>query len=290
VSSKIWRRAGLIVLAMVAVLVVRNQVKVYLKREASRREAEARQAVEDRRHEAYEALRPVALKNCQLERFGEVHDGGYLVCANLLGDVKAGYSYGISGYDKWGCDVATRLNVVTHQYDCFNTTVPTCERGRTMFHPECVAGAARTEGGRPFDSIASQLEKNGDAGRRITLKIDVEGAEWESFEALPDDVLQRIDQLVVEFHIAEHEPSVAVLRRLRKFFHVAHYHANTASCVSHLPPFTSWAFEVLFVNRRLDQEDATRTPQIPHPLDATNGPKDKPCRVPTWGPVARSPR
>ena len=36
-------------------------------------------------------LQPVELANCQLQRFGEPHDGGYLMCGNLLGFVKAGY-------------------------------------------------------------------------------------------------------------------------------------------------------------------------------------------------------
>ena len=37
-------------------------------------------------------MQPVPLANCTLERFGEKHDGGYLLCSNLLKDVSAGYS------------------------------------------------------------------------------------------------------------------------------------------------------------------------------------------------------
>ena len=59
-------------------------------------------------------LRPVALSNCRLERFGEAHDGGYLMCGNLLENVQAGYSYGIDGYDQWGCDISTKRNVTVH--------------------------------------------------------------------------------------------------------------------------------------------------------------------------------
>jgi len=280
--SKVWWRVGVALLVVVVALVIHNQINVQLNRAASRREAVARTAGDDRRREVFEALRPVALKTCQLERFGEAHDGGYLVCANLLGDVKVAYSYGISGYDKWGCDISTRLNVTTHQYDCFNTTVPACSSGRTVFHAECVAGAARIEDGRPFDSIVGQLTTNRDHGRSVVVKMDVEGAEWESLAALTDDVLQTIDQLVVEFHIAEHEPSLALLRRLTRLFHVAHVHTNNAACVNHLPPFASWAFEVLLVNKRLDEIDPNRAPQLPHPLDALNDPNQPVCAAPVW--------
>ena len=86
---------------------------------------------EQARQVLFEEIQPVKLSNCQLERFGEPNDGGYLLCANLLGDVKSAYSYGISGYDQWGCDVSTRLRVRVHQYDCFNLTRPSMLEGET---------------------------------------------------------------------------------------------------------------------------------------------------------------
>ena len=61
-------------------------------------------------------LQPSWLANCTLKRYGEARDGGYLLCANLLGSARAGYSYGINGYDGWGCDVSRELGVVVHQY------------------------------------------------------------------------------------------------------------------------------------------------------------------------------
>ena len=59
---------------------------------------------------------------------------------------------------------------------------------------------APADSGRSFDTIPNQIARNGDGTKRIVLKIDVEGAERDSFARTPDDVLQRIDQLVVEFH------------------------------------------------------------------------------------------
>ena len=270
--STLWWRVGIVLVAVIAVLIVRNQVKVYLKRQASARQTALPGLT-------LAELRPVALVNCRMERLGEINDGGYLVCGNLLGSVKAGYSYGISGYDGWGCEVSTRLSVPTHQYDCFNTEVPQCPRGRTIFHAECVAGTTRIEDGRSFDTIASQVSKNGDGANHVVLKIDVEGAEWESFAALPDEVLQRIDQLVVEFHGFEGESSLAVVQRLKRFFHVAHFHENNFSCREAIAPFPSWAYEVLFVNKSLDQVDPARTAPMPHPLDAPNDPTAPDCRT-----------
>ena len=266
---RIWIIAAALLMVVLG-LVVRNQVKVYLKREASRRETEVRRLV-------FDELRPVGLAACKLERLGETNDGGYLVCGNLLGDVRAAYSYGISGYDQWGCDVSTRLSVATHQYDCFNTDVPQCPTGRTRFHAECVGDDARTEEGRTFDTIENQLRKNGDAANHVVVKIDVEGAEWESFAAVPDDVFERIDQLVVEFHGSEGERSLPVVQRLKKFFPVAHFPKNNFSCEPGMAPIPSWAYEVLLVNKRLDRVDPARVAPVPHPLDAPNNPNLGSC-------------
>jgi hypothetical protein len=230
------------------------------------------------RQALFDLLRPVALSNCELERFGETNDGGYLMCANLLSGVQSGYSYGISGYDKWGCDISTRLDVPVHQYDCFNTTQPSCIFGDTVFHAECVGDTAETIDGRVFDTVERQFAKNGDSAKRIVLKIDVEGAEWDSFLSASDEVLSQIDQVAVEFHWLEDEQfrwiqdekHLRVVERLKQFFEIAHLHFNNASCIGDLAPFPSWAYEVLFVSKRLAVVDASRRAVVPHPSDARN--------------------
>ena len=286
---RIWLvAAGATAFLVVAGAVIQNQVKVYRARQARAAEERQRIAVAQQRRELFAMLQPVALSNCQLERFGERNDGGYLMCGNLLGAIESGYSYGISGYDKWGCDVSTRFKVPVHQYDCFNTTEPVCSAGKTLFHAECVGDGTRTVEGRLFDSIANQLAKNGDRTRRIVLKIDVEGAEWDSLLATPDETLQRIDQMAVEFHWLQDDKLQwrqddryrRLIERLKKFFEIGHVHFNNASCTSGLEPFPTWAYEVLFVNKRLAVVDPWGRAGGTHPLDARNNPTLADCQPP----------
>jgi hypothetical protein len=231
------------------------------------------------RQTLFAEVQPVKLANCTLERFGEANDGGYLLCGNLLDAVRAGYSYGISGYDGWGCEVSTRMHVKVHQYDCFDVRPPSCPTGDTLFHAECIGDGSRVEDGRRFDTLAAQMAGNGDATRRVVVKMDVEGAEWDSLLTAPDDVLNRIDQLAVEFHQVDSEESIAVVQRLKQFFHVVHLHFNNNSCAAGLKPFPAWAFEVLFVSKRLGVLDPGAPARSLEPIDAPNNPALPDCQV-----------
>lgn len=274
-STLIGRRrlitAGILVLVVVAGLVARNQLKVQNNRPIRTNEGRVRQSL-------FNMLQPVALKNCELERFGEANDGGYLMCGNLLGDARVGYSYGIAGFDGWGCDISKQLNVPVHEYDCFDRRAPSCQTGTLVFHPECVDGITRTDNGRHFDTMLNQFARNGDSDKHVVLKVDVEGAEWDSFLLAPDKVLNQIDQMAVEFHGTDKDQYEAVVQRLTQFFYVAHIHFNNAACVEGRDPFPTWAYEVLFVSRRIGVVDESRRAGGLHPLDAPNLPALADCQ------------
>jgi hypothetical protein len=231
------------------------------------------------RETLFELLQPVVLSNCELQRFGEPNDGGYLMCGNLLGHVEAGYSYGIANYDQWGCDIATRLRVPLHQYDCFDTRQPACRGGKTVFHAECVAETRKTEAGRLFDTMQNQFARNGDAAKRLVVKMDVEAAEWDSLLHASDDTLQRIDQLAIELHGMHEARHIEVVKRLTQFFHIVHIHFNNNTCVTGIEPFPAWAYEVLFVSKRIGTVDtAKRWPGV-HKLATPADPKRPDCQT-----------
>lgn len=231
------------------------------------------------RQALYNAIEPVAVTNCDLTRFGDPHDGGYLLCGNLLSEAQVGYSYGINGTDNWGCQVSRTLNIGVHQYDCFNTIAPFCPGGDTRFHAECVGPSRSTFEDRLFDSVADQVSKNGDAGKRLVMKMDVEGSEWESLVTSPDSVLSAIDQLAIEFHEIEQPAFLATIERLKQFFYVAHVHMNNFKCGPGFEPFPGQVFEALLVSKRLAQIDPAKNARGPSPLDAPNLPSVPDCQV-----------
>ena len=224
----------------------------------------------------------VPCTNCSLARFGSAGDGGYLMCGNLLDGVLSAYSYGIEGRDEWGCAVASAFGVPVHQYDCFVTTRPSCEGASFVFHEECVGDSLTDPGGRVFDTLTSQIARNGDVERRLVVKMDIEGAEWHVIGTVSDTVLARIDQLVVEFHETDQRHFVEVMKKLKRTFVVVHVHFNNAACNEGVRPFPSRAYEVLFVNKRIAQVNASgATPGLPTPLDSPNYPSVRDCQA-TW--------
>lgn len=222
------------------------------------------------RQALYDAFTPVHIRNCMLQRFGSDHDGGYLMCGNMIAAGESGYSYGIDGQDDWGCAVTAAAEIPIHQYDCYNTTVPQCARGPTRFHDECVGPERDVLNGRPFDTMANQIHKNGDTGKRLIVKMDVEGSEWRSLAAAPDHVLEAIDQMAVEFHGVEEKHFLETAARLNQFFYVAHVHQNNFQCQQGYDPFPGPIFEVLFVSKRLAVADPWVNARGPSPLDAPN--------------------
>ena len=112
----------------------------------------------------------------------------------------------------------------------------------------------------------------------IVMKMDVEGAEWESVPALPDEALQRIDQIVFELHGVKEQQYLDTVRRLKQFFYVAHLHINNFSCEPGHEPFGGWAYEVPFVNKKLTGIDPSRKEVGEVPAITKNHPTAPDCQ------------
>jgi hypothetical protein len=220
-------------------------------------------------------LQPVVLKNCTLKRFGSANDGGYLMCENLIQPLDAAYSYGVGPNDDWACEVSRRYHVPVHQYDCFDPARPTCDGGNFVFHDECVGSRNDHRGSKLFDTLENQISKNGDTGRRLIIKMDIEGAEWNSLLAAPEELLASIPQITMEMHGFDDPKIVEVLRKLKRNFYLVNLHFNNWSCTPKAAPLPAWAYQTHWVNKRIGVLDPAA--RVPAPMSKLNAPDS-----PTW--------
>jgi len=229
-------------------------------------------------------LQPVSLKNCTLKRFGSANDGGYLMCENLIAPVDGAYSYGVGKNDDWACDVSRQYHVPVHEYDCFDPARPTCSGGTFIFHNECVSDRPGERDSRFFDTLDSQVNKNGDIGQHLVMKMDIEGAEWDSLLATPDELLSSFSQIAMEMHGFDDPKIVEVLRKLKRNFYCVNLHFNNWSCTAKAAPLAAWAYQTLWVNKRVGVLDPDAP--VPAPMSSLNAPDS-----PTWPDCQlRSPR
>jgi hypothetical protein len=227
-----------------------------------------------------EELRPVTLKNCSFKRFGSPNDGGYVMCENLNADAESAYSYGIGGNDDWGCEISSTYRVAVHQYDCFNPPELSCKGGRFVPHTQCVGPKTELIDSRPFDTLSNQISKNGDFGKRLIVKMDVEGAEWASLLATPDEVLERIDQLPIELHGVSEPRFLELVQKLKRGFYLVHLHFNNWACAADQPPFPASVYQVLFVNKRIGVVGTPKTGSLPaQAFDAPDNPNGPDCQL-----------
>ena len=220
-------------------------------------------------------LQPVALKNCTFKRFGSANDGGYLMCENLIEPLDAAYSYGVGTNDDWGCEVSRRYHVPVHQYDCFDPARPICNGGTFVFHDECVGDRTGHGNSRFFDTLENQIRKNGDTGRHVIIKMDIEGAEWDTLLAAPEELLASIPQITMEMHGYNDPKILEVIRKLKRHFYLVNLHFNNWSCTSKAAPLPAWAYQTHWVNKRIGLPDPAAP--VPAPMSPLNAPDS-----PTW--------
>jgi hypothetical protein len=227
-------------------------------------------------------LKPVVLRNCTLKRFGSANDGGYLMCENLIEPLDAAYSYGVGSNDDWACEISRRYHVPVHEYDCFDPARPSCNGGTFVFHNECVSDRSGYRNSHFFDTLQNQIRKNGDIDRRVLIKMDIEGAEWDSLLAAPDELLASIPQIAMEMHGYDDPKIVEVLRKLKRNFYLVNLHFNNWSCTSKAAPLPAWAYQVLWVNKRIGIVDpAAPVPAPMSPLNAPDSPARPDCQLAT---------
>ncbi len=202
---------------------------------------------------AFEFLRPYRV-NSKI-RLGRPKDGGYVLENDSLDHIDVVYSYGVGWEVSFEKALYRRTKKIIRVFDPTMFDLPNIplniKKGafwitkylakvvyfqtylfmlpvmgyRIKFYNEGLA----TKRVYKYDSFENHLTRFGDVGKKIMLKIDIEGGEY---EILSDDrfikALENVAQIAIEIHDVEERfgDLEKILNKLSDRFSVVHFHAN----------------------------------------------------------------
>jgi len=163
-------------------------------------------------------------------RLGREQDGGYIMLDDFKGR-KIAYSFGISDDVSWDKDAAER-GMDVYMYD---HTIEGLPEEHPRFHWQKIGLAGIYDEAVPeLKSLPMLLEENGHQKEsKMILKMDIEGAEWETLANADADLLGRFSQIAFEMHDLHKVELEGVmlegLRRLNETHAPVHIHGNNRS-------------------------------------------------------------
>ncbi len=158
-------------------------------------------------------------------RFGRLKNGGYILFPKALKTVERIYSYGVD-INNVDFDVAItkKLKVNCHCYGCSLEDLPQ-DKNFLIFHKE--------EIGARLGTFSRHVMDNGDQGKNILLKVDLEGWEWDFLEVFTEQDSRLIPQIVIEFHgllKPERWPRYAnILKKINRYYYLCYVQATNTS-------------------------------------------------------------
>lgn len=175
------------------------------------------------------------------QRFGEGHDGGYLMCMDGLSkdSMKAAYSLGVEHHDQWSEDVIKHLNLPVSQFDCtVSSSLCSQNHAQCKFFKKCIVSSdgkhpmpGHEQEGLTLNQVLQQTGQEKAADGSLLMKMDIEASEWPIYAVESQETLKKFGELIVEFHWLDQKQNhpqylKAMQHILAAGFKVAHLHGN----------------------------------------------------------------
>lgn len=223
---------------------------------------------------------PLALK-----RQGRAHDGGYVVPIKAIETADLMMGYGIADDASFEEAFSTRYHKPSYGFDCGVDHISS-QNKLFSFVSECIGNDAylyrSQQSSKKISSYPEQRAALHLNGKKIFMKMDIEGAEYEALK----DVLKQpseITGLVLEIHFYNRkmiDQAIQLLSSLDEHFLLLHVHGNnytrhyfsSKNATGRIPQ----VLELTYINRALVTEYRLSTNQShPLPIDTPNNPKAK---------------
>jgi len=187
----------------------------------------------------------------KLVRYGRSSDGGYVVPVALIDDCELIYSYGAGPDISFETDVIKYKNIRCNIYDHTVDRLPIdVNNPNIIFIKEGLSFDKK----EMTDNFLHHVEQNNDLKKKILLKVDIEGAEYDFFEKLDIEAIENVIGLVLELHWIKDniERAINILSKLNRKFILTHVHGNNFGGVFLFDGYViPDSLELTFANREL---------------------------------------
>jgi len=219
----------------------------------------------------------------ELRRIGKANDGGYVICELAMQKADVIFGYGISDDISFETDAAEIYQKPSYGFD--GTCPPIKSRNSLCrFIHQCIISQASTQTQKfsrkknLFSSYEQQMNRLGVRGKKIFVKMDIEGNEYDT---LPDILRAgNATGIVLEIHFCEDNlipRALSLLKMLAQDFLLVHVHGNnhadtfftTQNSVGYIPR----VLELSYINKNLvDRYELSPNQTHPASIDMPNDP------------------
>jgi len=221
-------------------------------------------------------VKPVSTQ-LKLIRVGGPGDGGYLL-PDDLDEIRTCFSPGVSNTANFELELAN-LGIDCFLAD-FSVEKAPITHPRFDFEKKFI-GPSESE---IFITLEGWMIEKGLQGADSILQMDIEGAEYASILATPQEAIKKFRIIVIEFHAMDDllDPKVfpfisATFDKLLQDFKVVHIHPNNASDSIRYMGVNIWpTMEFTFLRKDRILKTTSRT-DFPHDLDFDNAPNKRNC-------------
>ena len=170
----------------------------------------------------YQFLCPKKVKGKKRILLGNKRDGSY-VMLNDFKNITIAYSIGIRDLIQFDKALADR-NIDVYMYDHTNNKLP-YENKR--FHWKKIGLGGILEQKENIQTLDTMIKENGHTyENNMILKMDIEGAEWNSLKDISEETLLQFKYILIEYHFTQlnHKLYYKILKKIHKTHQVFYLH------------------------------------------------------------------
>lgn len=211
----------------------------------------------------------------ELIRHGKEYDGGYVAAVKAFRQADVLLGYGINDDNSFEDQFSLIYNKPSYGFDCGIYQINSESKLFTLVS-ECIGSDAflynKSSGNNKVASFNKQLDSLNLRGKKLFIKMDIEGAEYDAFPEIID-YKNNITGIALEIHFANPKTTqnaLNLLKRLDKDFVLIHVHGNNCCTETGFKTINSIGIipnviELSYINKAL-VTDYTLSGDQSHPL------------------------